>query len=149
VRVTSCRAGVVETMARQSTSGYPGSMDDRMQQNEVQHVPVGLLMQRWNTLGRGSRVRGRGYTCDTPVCHTAEFESDVLRHCQPVELVTHHLGHTNPRRKPHDATSRRTQQGLQTVEQAQRSVGQNTVTIVPAVGCGSSHRRVRILRHHK
>jgi len=44
--------------------------------------------------------------------------------------ITLRLGHTNPRRKSQDETSRSAHHGLQTVYQAQRSVGQNIVTIV-------------------
>jgi len=84
-------------------------------------------------------------TVNTPARHDAEF--DALLHWQPVELVTHQLGHTSRRRKPQDETSRIAHKNrLRTVEQAQRSVVRDTITIVQSTADSRTDDRVRRIR---
>jgi len=82
------------------------------------------------------------------VSHGAEFECDALLHWQPVKLVAHQLGHT-PSTSIHDGSrTMRRADGLQTVVQTQRSVGQDTVTIVDR-GSSHAHGRARARAPHQ
>jgi len=64
------------------------------------------------------------------VCHSAEFESDALLPWHPVELSawTHYIDHGGRRRA--SRVERMTDWDCKAVEQAQRSIGRNTVTII-------------------
>lgn len=59
-------------------------------------------------------------------------------------MVTHQLGDAAPRRKPQDVMGGGTHDRLQTVDQTQRSVGQNAIAVVQPTG--PMHGRAHVPR---